>query len=158
MQAINFNRGFQLGAKQGHRWVKDLPSIRKNYIKGWFTVDLLSIMPWWIPPLITQGEGDTDLMRAVRAVRLLRLLKLSRVLRLSSVIKRYEMRMDVTYATISLCDSWLKSPAALPWVRSAPHQPAWGLPGPRSIWSILQRSPNSFEGSRRPQRPPSGRR
>lgn len=100
--AINFNRGFQLGAKQGHRWVKDLPSIRKNYIKGWFTVDLLSIMPWWIPPLITQGEGDTDLMRAVRAVRLLRLLKLSRVLRLSSVIKRYEMRMDVTYATISL--------------------------------------------------------
>ena len=99
-QVIHCFTCYQLGPKHDHRWVKDLPSIRYHYMRGWFTVDLLSIMPWWIPPLFATGEGDV--VRAVSGARLLRLLKLSRVLGLSTIIKRYETRMDIAYATISM--------------------------------------------------------
>ena len=46
MQVIHCFTCYQLGPKHDHRWVKDLPSIRYHYMRGWFTVDLLSIMPW----------------------------------------------------------------------------------------------------------------
>ena len=112
---IQFFLAYQSGPEQGSTWVKSLPMIRKRYMKGWFAVDLLSVLPFWIFGTLINSEEDDgagadqsggggaeSLLRVVRSVRLLRLIKLGKVLGMSRILKRYEAHMDVTYARISL--------------------------------------------------------
>ena len=112
---IQFFLAYQNGPEKGSTWVKSLPSIRKRYMKGWFAVDLLSVLPFWTFGMVVNSQNDDSagadesggggaesLLRVVRAVRLLRLIKLGKVLGMSRILKRYEAHMDVTYALLSL--------------------------------------------------------
>ena len=107
---LQFFLAYQSGPEKGSRWVKSLPSIRNRYLRGWFAVDLLSVLPFWIFGMVINSQSDDQadsdsaqsLLRVVRAVRLLRLIKLGKVLGMSRILKRYEAHMDVTYALISL--------------------------------------------------------
>ena len=111
---IQFFLAYQNGPEKGNTWVKSLPLIRKRYLKGWFAVDFLSVLPFWTFGMVINATGDDDagadeagggaesLLRVVRAVRLLRLIKLGKVLGMSRILKRYEAHMDVTYALLSL--------------------------------------------------------
>ena len=112
---IQFFLAYQNGPEKGSTWVKSLPSIRKRYMKGWFAVDLLSVLPFWTFGMVINsqkddgadadesgGGGAESLLRVVRAVRLLRLIKLGKVLGMSRILKRYEAHMDISYAQISL--------------------------------------------------------
>ena len=113
---MQFFLAYQNGPEKGSTWVKSLPMIRKRYMKGWFAVDLLSVLPFWsIGMVINAGQDDgagadesgggggaESILRIVRAVRLLRLIKLGKVLGMSRILKRYEAHMDVTYALLSL--------------------------------------------------------
>jgi len=60
--------------------VKDREMIMNNYLRGWFTIDFLSIVPY-----DTIGSAiESDLLnelKSLRLFRLMRLLKLFRVLR-----------------------------------------------------------------------------
>ncbi len=65
-------------------------AIMDHYLKGWFTVDLLSTVPFdELVPLIIAGvsSGALRSVKAIRAVRLLRLFKVFRVARLSRKLK-----------------------------------------------------------------------
>jgi len=73
--------------KQSGVWVTDHKEIAKNYIKSWFFLDLLSVLP-------------VDMLRMVR---LLRLTKLLRIFRASRVLKRWETRITMSYGFITLC-------------------------------------------------------
>ena len=110
---IQFFLAYQNGPDKGNTWVKSLPMIRKRYLKGWFAIDLVSVLPFWIIEMMVDGQkdgaaggdeagGPQSLLRVVRAVRLLRLTKLTKVLGMSRILKRYEAHMDVTYAVLSL--------------------------------------------------------
>ena len=112
---IQFFLAYQNGPEKGSTWVKSLPSIRKRYMKGWFAVDLLSVLPFWTFGMVVNSQNDDSagadesggggaesLLRVVRAVRLLRLIKLGKVLGMSRILKRYEAHMDISYAQISL--------------------------------------------------------
>ena len=110
---IQFFLAYQNGPDKGNTWVKSLPMIRKRYLKGWFTIDFISVLPFWIIEMMVDGQkdgaaggdeagGPESLLRVVRAVRLLRLTKLTKVLGMSRILKRYEAHMDVTYAVLSL--------------------------------------------------------
>ena len=112
---IQFFLAYQNGPEKGSTWVKSLPMIRKRYLKGWFAVDFLSVLPFWTFGMVINsqnddgagadesgGSGAESLLRVVRAVRLLRLIKLGKVLGMSRILKRYESHMDVTYALLSL--------------------------------------------------------
>ena len=114
---MQFFLAYQNGPEKGSTWVKSLPMIRKRYMKGWFAVDLLSVLPFWSIGMVINadqddgagadadesgGGGAESLLRIVRAVRLFRLIKLGKVLGMSRILKRYEAYMDVTYALISL--------------------------------------------------------
>ena len=112
---IQFFLAYQNGPDKGNTWVKSLPMIRKRYLKGWFTIDFVSVLPFWIIEMSGLVDGQKDgaasgeeaggpesLLRVVRAVRLLRLTKLTKVLGMSRILKRYEAHMDVTYAVLSL--------------------------------------------------------
>lgn len=72
-----------------------------HYLRGWFTVDILSILPFGHLGLILNSDALKG-MKIVKVVRLLRLLKLMRILKASRVFRRIELNMSVTYHKLSL--------------------------------------------------------
>lgn len=68
------------------RFVTDRKVIAKDYLKGWFTIDLLSIIPF---DLMVQSQANsvTNLVRVSRVGKLYRLVKLTRLIRLLKVLK-----------------------------------------------------------------------
>lgn len=68
--------------------------IAKHYLKGWFTFDFLSCMPFQY--LVKGGEGDVG--KAAKALRLVRLAKMLRLARLKRIIGQ---RMGSRYGLVS---------------------------------------------------------
>ena len=83
------------------RLVKDLPSIRRRYLRSWFTLDLVSILPFDILGMSFDSDVVSSL-KIIRVIRLLRLPKLVRILRASRIFKRFESRISVSYSVIGL--------------------------------------------------------
>ena len=76
---LNFFLAYQESPREGGQWVTDPPMIRRHYLRTWFTVDVLSMLPF---ELLSQlGFMEGGLLRLVRTIRLLRLVKLLRILR-----------------------------------------------------------------------------
>ena len=57
----------------------DVREIARNYLKGWFAIDLVSILPFDSVGLAT-GSEQLQKAKGARIIRLLRLLKLLRLL------------------------------------------------------------------------------
>ncbi|GBG30458.1 Potassium voltage-gated channel protein eag [Hondaea fermentalgiana] len=81
---LNFITPFQ--APSGS-WMYDHPSIAFHYMRSWFLIDLVSVLPF----------------EMVRMIRLIRLTKLLRIFRASRVLKRWETHMSINYGTLTLC-------------------------------------------------------
>lgn len=66
--------------------VEDRKMIAKEYLSGWFLVDLLAIIPFEI--FITQNEGNyEDFARIVRIGKISKLIKMTRILRILKIVK-----------------------------------------------------------------------
>jgi len=89
--------------------VNGLPSHRRiasKYLQGWFTVDLISTMPFdAITIAMRGGSDDVQKLKFLRAMRLLRLVKLLRLLRVSRIFERWEDRIAINFAMLSLIKS-----------------------------------------------------
>jgi hypothetical protein len=93
------------------RTVKQQPMIVKHYLRTWFFIDFISVIPFDIIALIPNGSGDGGKINAskfklVRVIRLLRLLKLTRILRASRILARWRNKISFSYALrecIRLC-------------------------------------------------------
>ena len=91
-------------------WVDDLNAIMLNYLKGWFTLDLISILPFWIFDYTqgcthaTRGGGSSDLASTnlLRLVRLMRCIKMIRLVRASRLVKRWQTKVPMSHATMSM--------------------------------------------------------
>ena len=68
------------------RFDTDRKRIAKFYLKGWFTVDLLSIIPFDLM-VKSQANNMTNLVRVTRVGKLYKLIKLTRLIRLLKVLK-----------------------------------------------------------------------
>jgi len=82
-------------------WVRNRAAIRRHYLKGWFTIDLVSILPFDIVAFALQ-DGALGKMKALRIIRLMRLLKLVRIMRASRIFQRWETDISVSYSMMSL--------------------------------------------------------
>ena len=82
-------------------WVRNRATIRRHYLKGWFTIDLVSILPFDIVAFALQ-DGALGKMKALRIIRLMRLLKLVRIMRASRIFQRWETDISVSYSMMSL--------------------------------------------------------
>ena len=87
--------------EDGAQWVTDRKAIACHYLKTWFTVDFLSVLPFEIFNFLDMLEG-ASLVRAVRTIRLLRLVKLLRILRASRIARRWRDFFDISYAHTSI--------------------------------------------------------
>ena len=110
-------------------WHRDRCDIMCHYLKGWFSIDFLSILPFYLPAFLLAEDdvvcglsghivtdlasdpGGTDALQratqAVRVVKLLRMLKLARVFKASRVLKRLVAdlimtRLELTFAAIQV--------------------------------------------------------
>ncbi|KAI8816090.1 uncharacterized protein EV422DRAFT_501651 [Fimicolochytrium jonesii] len=89
--------------QQTGRLVRDGKAILSRYVKSWFLIDLLSIIPF---EMINQSSGSNSKnlsqLRLLRFLRLARLLKLLRVLRASRKLKQWRVYINLRYATLKL--------------------------------------------------------
>ena len=93
--------------KRGSSLVKAHAKIAKHYLRSWFLLDVLSVIPvdtilMHVAPLgdaADAADGSHDLryveiFRVTRMLRLLRLIKLFRILRASRIFARWEMSLS----------------------------------------------------------------
>lgn len=75
--------------------------IVSHYLRGWFFIDVVSILPFELVGLLARSEKVRQI-KAVKTIRLLRLLKLARMMKASRLFRRLEMRMSITYQRLAL--------------------------------------------------------
>ena len=93
--------------------------ILRHYARTWMFVDVVSVIPYdTINVILSQGSSDPDdsSFKAVRIIRLLRLLKLLRILRGMRIFKRWEARLTLNYAMLSLQKYFLTLLLAAHWI------------------------------------------
>ena len=90
-----------------------------HYARTWMFVDVVSVIPYdTINVILSEGNSDPDdsSFKAVRIIRLLRLLKLLRILRGMRIFKRWEARLTLNYAMLSLQKYFLTLLLAAHWI------------------------------------------
>uniref|UniRef100_A0A7S2K4A9 Ion transport domain-containing protein n=1 Tax=Zooxanthella nutricula TaxID=1333877 RepID=A0A7S2K4A9_9DINO len=85
----------------GYALEHDHGNIVRHYLKTWFIIDFISLIPFDLVGMLSRSE-QMKKMKAVKVIRLLRLLKLVRVLKASRLFRRFELRMSITYGTFAL--------------------------------------------------------
>merc|ERR1719379_1857271 len=75
--------------------------IAMNYVKKWFVIDFLSILPFDMVGLVADNESVRR-MNGIKIIRILRLLKLMKVSKFSRIFHRFEVRMSITYQKLQL--------------------------------------------------------
>ena len=98
----------------GATWVSEPVAIRRNYLRGWFGLDLVSLLVsifdigaylgWYgndAPSSDAAASGGQPLA-ALKMLRALRLIKLIRLVRASRMYRRWETRVALSYTTMSL--------------------------------------------------------
>lgn len=87
--------------------VRDRRRIVKRYLKTWFVVDVVVVVPDWLMSILDSGgAGDFvglgRVLRAARAVRMLRLLRLLKLQRILNAV--YDMiDSEYTFIVLDLC-------------------------------------------------------
>eukprot|EP01051_Picozoa_sp_SAG22_P002454 SAG22_NODE_110_length_19679_cov_45.046527_6_plen_532_part_00 len=120
---INFRTAF---VDENFKLSADTRQIRRNYMRGWFGIDLLSVLPINYVIQIIEETTDADFgsggenQKVLKAVRLVRLTKLLRVARIRRLLKRFAEQVDgvmvtakftalllaMTFASHILCCIW----------------------------------------------------
>mmetsp|Transcript_47020 Transcript_47020/g.112706 ORF Transcript_47020/g.112706 Transcript_47020/m.112706 type:complete len:721 (+) Transcript_47020:374-2536(+) len=113
---VNFFLGF-FDDEEG-QWVFENKRIALRYLKGWFSVDLISILPFEEIGAAMENDALKNL-KVLRTIRLLRLIKLARVFRASRLFKRWELSMDMSYSTLSLIKFLVLVFISVHWMASA---------------------------------------
>ena len=105
------------------QWEFDNKKIAKHYLRGWFAIDLVSVVPFDLLGNVV-GSDSLGQLKILRLIRLLRLIKLARVIRASRLFKRWEMSTDVSYSTLSMFKHFVVTTVATHWVRAC-HAARW---------------------------------
>lgn len=87
--------------KYGSFLISNQKIIAQHYLKTWFAIDFISVLPFDLIGLFLQS-GDVSKLKILRVVRLLRLLKLARLLRSARMIKRWETDMGLSYRKMTM--------------------------------------------------------
>jgi hypothetical protein len=87
---------------EGEAWVSDRCKIAKHYLtSAWFYIDALSISVSGFD-IFAPTTGPLSRFKGFRAIRVLRLIKLVRLVSVSRIFKRWEMKLSINYAKLSI--------------------------------------------------------
>jgi hypothetical protein len=99
---LQFFLAYKAPSHEGGRWVTNRRRIATRYLKTWFVVDFVSVLPFEIFDFFELLPNGTTLLRAVRTVRLLRMIKLLRIFRASRIVSRWRDFFGLSYAHTSI--------------------------------------------------------
>ena len=122
--------------KYGDRWIANQQVLIRRYLSGWFVIDIFSTAISAVDILaVTSTESGVSKLKVLRVVRVLRLIKLMRLLRGSRILSRWESKVSINYAAMSLARVVLLLMLSIHWAACA-----WALgssftrPSPQSTW------------------------
>jgi hypothetical protein len=96
---LRFFMWFEMAGSGGGRIVKDHKKIVNNYLRGWFGIDLISIIPYdWLADNTSPAMKN---LKVMRLIRLLRLIKLLRLLRAARFIQKWQAEFAISYGVIN---------------------------------------------------------
>jgi len=99
---ITFFLPYRAPQRDGGIMVFDNRKIARNYLRGFFFLDLITILPFDLLFVAANSGGGDEDSQLFRLLRMLRLLKLMRVIRASRIISRWQDHVSVSHALISL--------------------------------------------------------
>jgi len=105
---LQFFLPYSINTRYGEQFVFHHCLIAKRYLKTWFIIDLISIIPF---EMLNPGKG----LASVKIVRLIRLLKLLRLLRGSRMIHRWQAEVGISYRKTLLYQLFFGAIAAAHW-------------------------------------------
>jgi hypothetical protein len=88
---FNFNVGY---ADEEGLMVLSKSKVRRRYLKGWFPLDFLALLPFGMIGYIMNNDDVKD-MAFMRLIRLLRLMKLARLMKASRIITKVMISSDL---------------------------------------------------------------
>lgn len=95
---IIFNTAF-FSQTQG-KWIVDRQSVAVEYLKTWFFVDVISVIPFeYIGPYLSDDPDNLKALALIRLVRLLRLLKLLRILKGFRILDRWQNKLAIPFSS-----------------------------------------------------------
>merc|ERR1712100_557468 len=102
---MQFFLPYETKGVEGIRLVTCRRSITMHYFKGWFIVDLVSILPFDMVSCVGSSDNREDVakLKIIRFVRLLRLIKMVRLLRASRIVNRWQILFAFPYSLQSFC-------------------------------------------------------
>ena len=87
-------------------WVNDFGKVVRHYLATWFTIDLVSTLVAGLDIVLPLLQGDdsdgSSRLELLRMFRILRLIKLARLLRASKVLQRWQTKLKLDYATLTV--------------------------------------------------------
>lgn len=83
------------------KWVSQLRDIQYNYLRGTFTLDVISILPFDVVGIFMNSPAVSQL-KVLRILRLVKLTKLLRVLRAGRLVRRLETTFSINYSAMQL--------------------------------------------------------
>jgi len=100
--AMQFFLKVKKRTRQGTVWIRNRQKIAQAYLRSWFIVDLLCIIPYDDITNMMDTSQSISKLKVFRMMRVMRLFKLARILKASRVVKRWENRMSLKTAKLYL--------------------------------------------------------
>ena len=94
-----------------NRWILDRRKIAHNYLRGWLTLDVLSILPYDV-----LNAKSLNSLRLLRTLKVLRLLKLLRVARVGRVLRTWAPRLHMSFKHVAVMRASLLIVVVLHWL------------------------------------------
>jgi len=99
--ALQFFVMYPITHRHGTIFVTDHRLIVRHYLRTWFVVDVLSVLPFDVLAMTAQSDVFSRL-KLLRVMRLTRLLKLFRLVRGMRMLRRYELEFGISYRKLTL--------------------------------------------------------
>jgi CRP-like cAMP-binding protein len=141
-------------------WVMNPSKCAKRYLKGWFSLDVVSLIPWDVIAYVIEqqaagksagadgGGGDVGNLRILRLLKILKITKLARIIKAAKVFKELATYLMLSSTTKQLVKYLFMIGLCMHWIACA-----WGflptISGAMDIPTYLDGSNATDAGGRR---------
>lgn len=87
---LNFRTGYFVGTAEDDLVEFDPYLIARNYVRGWFFLDVVSGIPFALLDLVFSSSGNVKILKTAKSLRLLRFLKLGRLLKIEKILSNLD--------------------------------------------------------------------